>query len=261
MKGAIQPPRVTVQPNFDVIMESEIYPARLMQTLTALAEEISAPADNLHASVVTLQLKKERIAAALVRDPNLDVVALLRQLNGRDLPPNVVTELEEWSGHAEQFTLYQGFGLLESASLPPQAESYVVERISPAFSLVRQADALVNALEQAGLAPLSVKHGAGKFAPQPETAQSVFPKQSLVPPAPRRPDAIFLKRRTQVALNFSGYPQAFDDFRKVLVEAHCPIQANTTTYTITFSSQYQTQFEEVLRQLADKYQVEILDAA
>jgi uncharacterized membrane protein len=260
MKDEIQSPRLTVQPNFDIILESEIYPARLLQTLTALAEEISAPAGNAHASVVTLQLKKERIAAALVRDPGLDVVALLRRLSGRDLPPNVSTELEEWSGHAEQFVLYEGFGLLESAAPLPQTEAYKVERLSPAFCLVRHTDVLVNMLEVIGLAPLRVEHGAAHFELLSDTTHSVFPKKSAAPALQRGPELVFLRRSSLVTLDFSSSPQAFEDFRKALAEARCPIQANAATFTITFSSQRQPQFNEVQRQLADKYQVEIQDS-
>ena len=260
MKGEIQPPRVTVQPNFDVIVESEIFPARLMQTLGTLAEEVSTPAGNAHASVATLQLKKERVAAELVRNPSLDVAALLRRLSGRDLPPNVATELEEWSGHAEQFTLYDGFGLLESAAPLPQARDYTTEQISSHFCLVRQVDKLLAVLEKAALAPLQADHGAVNFVPLPETAQTIFPKKATVSIAEIGPEQVFLKRVTLVSLDFSGYPQAFEDFRKALAEARCPIQANAAAYTISFSQQHQPKFDETIRQLADKYLLEIRDS-
>jgi hypothetical protein len=259
MNGEIRPPQVTVQPNFDVIVESEIYPARLMQTLDALAEEVSAPAGNAHASIVTLQFKKERVAAELARNPSLDVAALLRQLSGRDLPPNVATELEEWSGHAEQFILYDGVGLLESTAPLPQAQEYTIEQISSHFCLVRQIDDLLVVMEKAALAPLRVDHNAVNFELLPETAQTIFPKKSTVSIAGISPEQVFLKRVTLVSLDFSGHPQAFEDFRKALAEARCPIQANAAAYTISFDQQHQLIFDKTIRQLADKYLVEIRD--
>ncbi len=261
MGGDNQPPRVTVQPNFDIIVESEFYPARLMRTLTSLAAEVSNPAANSHVSVVTLQLKKELIAKALVRDPNLDVAALLRQLSGRDLPPNVAIEIAEWSNHAEQFTLYDGFSLLESNSPQAQAEASTVERISPVFSLVRQAGDLELTLAKAGLAPLSVEHDPANFELLHEAVHSIFPKILPAPAAPDGPETITLKRSSKIVLNFSASPQAFEDFRKALAEARCPIQADAAHYSITFSSRHQPLFDTVLQQLADKYQVSIQDLA
>ena len=37
----------------------------------------------------------------------------LRELTGRTLPQNIVAELEEWTGHSENFILFEGFGVLE----------------------------------------------------------------------------------------------------------------------------------------------------
>lgn len=258
LRGETLPERVTVQPNFDVIVEAELYPARLMQTLAALAERVSALGGGSHASVTTLQLKKERVAAELVRNPGLDVVALLRDLTGRNLPPNVVSELEEWSGHADQFILYEGFGLLESAEPLPQADRFTVERIAPRLRLVRQAGTLVDKLEKASLAPLWVKHDALKFEALPMAAQTVFPKAGAVPVEPAGPRPLLLQRTTQITLRFPD-AATFDDFRQALVEARCPIQADAAACTITFALQYQPSFKTVLQQLAEKYQVEIKD--
>ncbi|MBN1428393.1 MAG: hypothetical protein JXB07_08410 [Anaerolineae bacterium] len=258
MAGDALPPRVTVQPNFDVIVESELYPARLMQTLYALAEEVSAPGGSTHAAVVTLQLKKERIAAELVRNPDLDVIGLLQELTGRELPPNVAIELEEWSGHADQFTLYTGFSLLESVKRLPQADPFTVERLSKHFRLVKQTDALVDTLEEALLAPVVIRHGLRRFEPLPETARTIFPKKTKQSEAPRGPQQVLLPRVVMMTYTF---PDAaiFDDFRKALAELRCPIQADPAMLSITFPQQEQPRFDEALQQLAGKYRVEIED--
>ncbi len=259
MKGQIEPPRVTVQPNFDVVVESELYPARLMQTLNALAEIVSAPVGSSHASVITFQLKKDRIAAEKVRNPGLDVVGLLQDLTGRDLPPNVIVELEEWSGHADQFTLFTGFGLLESDEPLHQVDRDTAERISSHFRLVRHPESVNEKLEKAGVSPLWVKHGPACFDLLPDAARTIFPKKATAPVAPRGPARVNLLRTAQVTLYFSTHTQAFEDFRKALAEARCPIQADAANNTITFSQQYQPQFEGVVQQLAEKYQVDIQD--
>jgi len=93
MQGQIPPPRVTIQPNFEIHVESEAYAARLLETLTPLASLVAED------TVTILKLQKKRVAACLVQDPGLDVVALLQGLSHKPLPHNVVTELEEWTGH------------------------------------------------------------------------------------------------------------------------------------------------------------------
>jgi len=70
----------------------------------------------------------------------LDVISLLKTFSGRDLPSNVQIELDEWAGHADQFTLYEGFSLLEMTDPPLEAEKFMAERISPGMFLVRSPD-------------------------------------------------------------------------------------------------------------------------
>ncbi len=258
MRGEISPPRVTVQPNFELIIESELYPARLMQTLSALSEEVST-AHSGPATIVTMRLTKERVAAELVRNPGLDVVEQLRGLVGRDLPGNVVVELEEWSGHADQFILYSGFGLLESSGPVTAATPYVTEWLTSNFRLVRQAEKLVGVLEQAGEIPFWVAHRTSDFARLPEAAQTVFPRQE--PPVPASgPQPVQLSRAVMVTVQFPA-AEVFQDFRAALVEARCPIQADANGLTISFPQHEQARFEQVVQQLAHKYQVEINDGA
>jgi hypothetical protein len=259
MRGETMQPSVTVQPNFDVIVEAEIYPAQVMRQLRPLTEIISQPGGVVGASVTISRLKKELVAAELVRQPDLDVIALLRRLTGRDLPPNVLAELEEWSGHAEQFTLYENVGLFEGDLTLPGVSDCIVEHVAPGLALVRQPEKLAGQLETAQVVPLIVSHQPERFTPIPETAQTIFPKTVPVHLiAPAGPQPLQLKRLTSITITFPT-AEAFDAFRLALAEQRCPFQPDNTLRTITLSQVHWPRFEQVIIQLSSTYSVELTD--
>ncbi len=249
-------PRVTVQPNFDVVVESDYYPAKIIQQIAALGEQVSNPTTS-SAYVGIFQLKKARVAAEQVRQPDLDVVELLKNLSGRDLPSNVQIELEEWSGHADQFTLYEGFTLLESAETLPQAETFVVERISPHLSLVRNAQKLFKSLESEGCVPLAIAHPSEGFDPLPEAATSIFPKEQPVEEEQQAATPITVNCVVSVTARFPD-SASFDAFRKMLAELRCPFQSDSKLLSITFDQKNQARFDEAIQKLTDVYAVMVV---
>ncbi len=260
MRSEARPPKVTVQPNFDVVVESEIYPAHVMSQIKPLAERVSAPASGVGVSVITLQLKKNLVAAELVRKPDLDVVSLLKTLSGSDLPPNVLVELEEWSGHADRFTIYQDFGLLESVEPLPQVERYVEEHISPTLRLVILPERVTERLEHDALAPIVVKHQLIQFTPLPPGAISVFPKADAPKEDAAKAQAapLHIKRQTTIKLTFPS-EAAFTDFRQALADAHCVFHADVETRAILLAPAQMAVFESVAQQLASRYLVTLDD--
>jgi hypothetical protein len=255
MSGEDLPPQVTVQPNLDVVIQSEFYPARVIQQIGALGEQTSGPASG-GAYVVVYQLKKTCVAAERARHPDLDVVGLLRDLSGRDLPPNVQVELEEWTGHADQFTLYEGFSLLESAEEIPAAEAFTRERITSSFRLVKDAGGLFRTLERDGCVPLRVRHSPEAFTPLADQAVSVFPRQRAREETVETPAALTISRAISITVKFPG-KEPFDAFSKILAELRCPFQSDHKSWTITFDEKYQAKFDEAIQRLAHVYAVQI----
>ena len=256
MSGSESQPRLTVQPNFDVVVESDFYPANIIQQIAALGEEVSSPNSGHSAYVGIFQLKKILVAAEQVRQPDLDVIALLEKLSGRGLPPNVKVELEEWAGHADQFTLYEGFALLESVQDVPESEKYTVERITPTLRLVRAGEKLFSMLETNAYAPLQIQHPTSGFVPLAESIVSLFPKESAGKKAPRKPKQVKVSRSVAVTLKFPD-DESFDSIRKTLAELRCPFQSDLKTRTISFDQQYQPKFEEAVQQSQDTFAIEI----
>lgn len=256
MGGEESQPRLTVQPNFDVVIESDFYPAKIIQQVAALGEHVSSPNSGHGAYVGTFRLKKMLIAAEQVRQPGLDVIALLEKCSGRGLPPNVKVELEEWSGHADQFTLYEGFFLLESVDEIPESGKFTVEQIAPTLRLVRAGEALFSKLEANAYAPLLIQHPASGFAPLAESAISLFPKKPAEENAPRKPKSLGVSRSIAITVKFPD-DESFDAFRKALAELRCPFQSDLKLRTISFDQQFQAKFDEAVQQLQDIFAVEI----
>jgi len=78
----------------------------------------------------------------MVAHENLDVIKLLKHMSGKNLPQNVVTELEEWAGQSDRFTLYDGFGLLEGNVKLAMIDSFTVEHIAPNLRIVKKQNQL-----------------------------------------------------------------------------------------------------------------------
>ncbi len=250
MQGNIPPPRVTVQPNFEIQVESEAYAARLLDILVPLADLIAED------TVTVFKLQKQKVSARLVQDPGLDVVALLQGLSHNPLPSNVVTELEEWTGHSEVFTLYKGFGLLEGDADLPAVDAATVERISPGLRIVSGPGDLFEHLEQAEWVPLFVKHGKQMLQPLSQSASTAFPKVSTRPkPTPRK---VNLKRELRVTLHFPS-TELLEIFRSGLAQARCALEVDRPRRTISFPKSCERHVKDIARRIKDDYQIRFED--
>ncbi|MCG2788110.1 MAG: hypothetical protein L6461_23735 [Anaerolineae bacterium] len=249
-------PKVTVQPNFDVVIESDFYPAKIIRQVAALGEQVSSPQNGHSVYVGIFLLKKAAVAAEQVKNPDLDVIELLKNLSGRDLPSNVQIELDEWVGHAEQFTLYDGFSLLEMADLPIEAEKFIAEKISPSLRLVRSPEKAFSMLETLGHVPLRIQHPAWELAPIAESAQSVFPKESAWIEAQKTAKQVKVSRVVTISYRFPD-AESFDAIQKTLAELRCPFQSDPVTRIVNIQQKEQTRFDEAVQKLQDIFAIEI----
>jgi hypothetical protein len=256
MSSETAQPKATVQPNFEIVIESDFYPAQLVRQLAALGEQTSSPVSGHGAYLGVFQLKKAAVAAALVQQADLDVVALLQKLTGRDLPPNVQTELEEWAGHADQFTLYEDFALLETADFPTQAAAFIREKITPSISLVRSPEIVFEVLETQGFVPLRVKHFSWEFMLLEETAASVFPKEMTQTHAPKQARPVKVGRTVTVSYQFPD-AETFDATQKMLAELRCPFQSDSKAYILSIQQKDQAKFDEALSKLSDEFLMKV----
>lgn len=247
------PARVTVQPNFEIHVEGEFYPAGALAELSPFTRLVSED------RVTVLKLDKQTVAAALVKNDSLEVGAVLQRLSGRALPPNVALELAEWAGHAEQFTLYSGFALLEGNPAPALVDPFTVEVLAPNLRLVRTPQRLYQQLEQAEWVPLRVTHPAAELCPLPRGATTVFPRQGKqVPAAKPKPERVVVRRETSITLHLP-HDAVFQRLQAELAQRRCAVVANPSRRTLTFPPAQQKVVAEAMKALRPVFDVRTED--
>lgn len=254
MSGKLPEPKVTVQPNFEIVVESSLYPAALIEQLSTVAEKQSEKHSG-PASVFTLKLDKERVVRALLKNKDLDVIAYLESLTEQSLSQNIRMELLEWTGDTDVFTLYDGFALFEGEGELPEVEDFTVARITPAFRVVRSSEVLITRLEEAQRVPFWVEHTPEKFVPLPEQTKTAFATESEIADQEEKPAAT-LRRKTTIVLQFS-HQDLFERTRKALIAERCPIKANSEKRTLTYSHKHDPQIEKVLEAMRADFDIKI----
>ncbi len=251
MNQDVPEPKVTVQPNFEVHVESLLYPFNTLSELKPLTRLLSE--DN----VITLALDKRKVADEVAQNEKLDVIALLTELTGRDLPQNVVAELEEWTVHSENFVLFQGFGLLEGDAKHGQ-DSFIAEEISPNLRIVHSPSDLFRRLERAELVPLHIAHQGRALQYLPDRTNTVFPKEAAekARSKQKQKQKLTLKRQTLILLHFTN-SALLKMVRKAFLDARCPAMADTTGLTLTYDAAHEEQADGVLEALGKEYVVKI----
>ncbi|MFH1759483.1 MAG: hypothetical protein ABIA63_00130, partial [bacterium] len=249
MKGEISKPKVTIQPNFEIHVDSKFYPAKILSELTPLAQVISDDVSFI------LKLNKEKVAAQLIKHENLDVPALLRDLTGKDIPQNVLIELEEWAGHSEIFTLYKGFALLEGDQDLPVDKAFIVENLSPHIRMVRSPKELFTRLQSAEMAPMMVNHSDNTLQALPREVRTVFAKKSQAVKSREKPGMI-LKKQKIVTL-YLPETDLLERFCKELLNAGCRFESQKSRRTISFSKNQEHGVQEIIKSLKKEYNIRI----
>lgn len=253
LSGKIPEPQVTVTPNFDVHVQAETYPASVLHKLAPVCDLVS------EGTSVVLQLKKQLVAGARAADPDLDVVTLLQNLAGAELPGNVARELSAWTQHGEKFVLYADCSLLEAEKDQKAAEPFVVERIAPGLQLVRSPNKLYRALEQQEFIPIRVKHGDYAFSQLPKGAKTRFSTKSPIKAKPRAAKMpAKLMRVTRVEL-LCPDREFLDRLYELLLAAQCPVQSDPKNLTLTYSNQHASSVSAAIRALGKDYKIKIED--
>lgn len=253
MRGQIPEPKVTVQPNFEIHVESAFYPIKVLHQLDPLTNLVAAD------TVTIMKLDKKKVTGQLAADESLDVVKLLQTLSGQPVPQNVLMELEEWSGHSEVFTVYSGFGLLEGAGGLPALTDFLVEEITPTLKIVRSPAALFIRLEEAQQVPLLINHPENALQALPDEAKTLFAKKSKVAAAKAKEKPVaLLKREVSITLHFTN-DAILEEYRQALVQARCPVTVSKDNLTLAYSQRHQALAETAFQSLQKKYRVSIED--
>jgi len=255
MSGDLIEPKVTVQPNFEVHVESELYPVWILAQLTKIADVVTKDRTNI------LKLKKRKVLTQLSERVDFDVIKLLEKMSGQKLPQNVRIELDEWVGASDAFTLYENVTLLEGSPNLPEIDEFTIESISPAIKIVHSPDRLFAHLLQKELIPLRIKHRPTDLTPLPAGVDTVFPRQDMsvskskaIAKAKKR---VTIKREVRITFHFSA-KEVMEEFRKGLMASRCPVAADWSELTLSFDKRYESEVKKVSKGLLG-YTIKIED--
>ena len=257
MSGEIIEPNVTVQPNFEVHVESELYPVQILEQLTKLADIVAKDRTNI------LKLRKKKVLTQLSEIDGFDVIKLLENMSGQKLPQNVQIELNEWVGASDAFMLYENVALLEGGCDLPEIDKFTIESVSPVIKIVHSPDELFAYLKQKELIPLRIKHRSSAFALLPDGADTVFPRHdSSVPKSKTKAKAkakkrVTIKQEVRITFHFSA-KELMEEFRNGLVAVKCPVAADWDKLTLSFDKRYEPEVKKVSKELLD-YTIKIED--
>jgi len=256
MSGKIIEPKVTVQPNFEVHVESELYPVRVIAQLTKLADVVTKDKTSI------LKLQKKKVLTQLNEREDFDVINLLEDISDQKLPQNVRIELGEWVGASEAFILYENAVLLEGDENLPEIDQFTIERISPTMRIVHSPDNLFMHLEQKELIPLYIKHRSSALTLLPDGARTVFPRRdlSVLKAKARAKKPVTIKREVQITFHFPA-KELMEEFRKELIATRCPVAADWGKLTLSFASQYEPDVKKISKKLKQDYTIKFEDIA
>ena len=246
----IPEPVVTVQPNFEIYIESTFYPAKIIQQLAPLADLVSEETTTI------LKLQKQKAISTMAQDESFDAIALLRKLGSRELPQNVVIELQEWAGQADVFTLYAGFGLLEGKAEIPQ--SFAGGKISSQIQIVRSPKDLFEQLRADEQLPMHIVHGDDTLKALPAKTKTKFPTKASRKVARKGKTSVALQRSVLVTIQFPD-SDLFEKVRKKLLDARCVIEADRERLTLSFAQHHEPQFKEIIKVLKRQYAIKVKD--
>ena len=102
------------------------------------------------------------------------------------------------------FTLYEGFGLLESdLRFQVWMNSPANQVFGPHFRLVDEPPKVQTVLEREGLAPIRTKHAADEFTPLPTGAHSLFPMEvPVTADEPQPVETVASSKMVTISLQF-----------------------------------------------------------
>jgi hypothetical protein len=106
------------------------------------------------------------------------------------------------------------------------------------------------------------------FAPLPEGAHTVFPKQEpgvLKSKAGEKAKSkakkpVTIKREVQITYRFVT-KEFMEEFHKGLIAARCPVAVDWSKLTLSFANQYEPEVKKVSNALKTDYSIKIEDIA
>ncbi|MEA3385100.1 MAG: hypothetical protein U9Q89_01395 [Thermodesulfobacteriota bacterium] len=252
MNKSIKEPGITVLPNYEIHVNSMFYPAKVLNRLLDLCDVIT---EDVH---TVLKLAKKKVIKQLAVNQRLDINGLLRGLSVQDIPANVKKEIADWAEHADDFTVYEGFGLLEGNMDKDSAEQFASVAIAPHVNIVRDPQKLYNYLERAEKIPIYVKHPDSGLKSLADNIQSKFARKNKPKKSVAKGEKFTLKRTIYTILEFPD-KGIYEAFTSALLDNGSVLNTNNHTKTVTFTKKDEKIVMKILNSIKKQYATIIKD--
>ena len=246
----IPEPRVMIQPNHEIHVESECYPAAMIDRLVLFSDLVST------GKICIFKLNRKKAVQYLAGDEAANLKKILGDLAENAIPANIVAELDEWAGHSETFILYEGFGLIEGNPLPSFLKTFEVESLSGGLRLVHSPDALFSKLEMNEQVPVLVTHRSNTLKAPPDGVKSVFTPKVRKAGKTASKALMSIQRKTYVTLFFQTRA-LLDGFVKALIQEKCPVEVDEAGRTATIASEHKKRLDAAIKKLKKTYRIKI----
>jgi hypothetical protein len=254
LNQAIKEADITLLPNYEIHIDSLFYPARRLNRLLGLCDVVR---EDTH---TVLKLAKKKVIEQHAVDTGLNVIDLFKALGIRAIPANVKQELVAWAEHADNFAVYQGFGLLEGKMDQDTADRFTTVSIAADTHIVREPKKLFDHLEQTQKVPTYVKHSNRAFKSLGDTVHSKFTdKKRTKKPGPRKKRRFTLTRTVHLILEFPDKAM-FEAFTHALLDKGHALDTNKQTRTVSYSQEDETIIKDVLDSLKKDFPAVIKNA-
>lgn len=254
MNGALPEPKVTVLPNHEIHIESDIYPAGMIKRLTPFSALVSED------KICVMKLDRQRIIDFIAENDAFDLEKFLNRISASPLPSNIVTELSEWAGQSDMFILHEDCGLLEGKNPPEFIHDFLVEKISSDLCLIRSPQKVLEKLETLARAPVEIVHSQTKLSPPPQGITGRYLKKAVEKQKSTDKERLILKQKTFVTLFFQK-SDILETFAKELARENCPFEINKETLALSYATADKNKVASVLKRLKKAYQITIEDLA
>jgi len=254
LNQAIKEADITLLPNYEIHIDSLFYPARRLNRLMGLCDVVQ---EDTH---TVLKLAKNKVIKQHAADTGLNVIDLFKELGIRAIPENVGKELASWAGHADNFVVYQGFGLLEGKMDQDTADRFAAVSIAADTHIVREPKKLFDHLEQAQKVPAYAKHSDFAFKSLGDTVRSNFAaKKRAKKKGSRKKRRFTLKRTVHLILEFPDKAM-FEALVNALLDKGYALDTNKQARTVSYSQKDETIIKDVLNSLKKNFPAVIKNA-
>jgi hypothetical protein len=208
---------VTINPDFNVIVEAPLYPDRELALLAPYTEIKS-----VDQHTVILTLSRDKTVETLTANPKAKPISEALGELVADIPQNVAADIVEWSGHAEKLVVYENVGLLEIRDVRPETFSRTLaalgaaisQALSSHFFLLDDPEMTYRQLEQLEQVPGKIRHGNKSLHESLLNKAGSGKAKAQAKPAP-------LEKRQKISIvesSLLGFKSSNADFLSALVK-------------------------------------------